>query len=51
MTHRDRVVPPIALHSMSRLFMTTLTGKSCCALVAQTLLVKSLCVEMPEYCD
>jgi hypothetical protein len=30
--------------------MTTLTGKSCWALVAQSLLVKSLCVEMPEYC-
>jgi hypothetical protein len=29
---------------------TTLMGKSCRALVAQSLLVKFLCAEMPEYC-
>jgi hypothetical protein len=48
--HRDRVISLIALHARSQLFMVTLTSKSCLALVAQALLVKLLCPEMPEYC-
>jgi hypothetical protein len=31
--------------------MITLTGKSCRVLVAQSLFVKLLCAEMPEYYD
>jgi hypothetical protein len=36
---------PIALHDRSRLFMATLTGQSCWALVAQALLAKFICVQ------
>jgi hypothetical protein len=32
--------------------MVTLTGQSCCALVAQALLVYfNVCAEMPGFCD